>query len=193
MENTSVTTKAIIGEVRFSYVHVFEPHSISGEEPKYQMCILIPKTDTATVEKVRKAIDAAYRAGIGKFGGKLPQEWRNPLRDGDLAKSGDESFKGMWYINASSKTRPGVVKAVMENGQKRLVQITDPQEVYSGCYGFVSINFYAYSAIGNKGVAAGLNNVLKSREGEFLGGRTSPETDFTGIDIVTDEDMPELD
>lgn len=192
MENQPLTTKIVIGEARLSYVHIFEPHSISGEEPKYSVCLLIPKSDTEMVAVIRQTINAAFKAGIGKFGGKLPDKWRNPLRDGDLEPQKDDSFRGNWFINASCKTRPGVVKSVRENGQRRLVQITDPQEVYSGCYGYVSVNFYAYNAVGNMGVSAGLNNVLKSREGEFLGGRTSPDTDFAGLDMVTDENMPDL-
>ena len=33
--------------------------------------------------------------------------------------------------------------------------ITDPAEVYSGCYGRAAINFYGYNSNGKKGISAG--------------------------------------
>jgi hypothetical protein len=64
------------------------------------------------------------------------------------------------------------------NGEKKLVEVTDEDEVYSGCYGVASVNFFAFNNAGNKGVAAGLNNVLKTKDGEYLGGRTSAQSEF---------------
>ena len=58
----------------------------------------------------------------------------------------------------------------------------DATEVYSGCYGRLTLNFYAYNANGNKGVAAGLGNVQKLEDGEPLGGFTRAEDDFTAED-----------
>ena len=61
-------------------------------------------------------------------------------------------------------------------------------EVYSGVYGRASITFYAFNSSGNKGIACGLNNLQKIRDGEPLGGKASAESDFN-----TDEDEDFLD
>ena len=82
------------------------------------------------------------------------------------------------FLNANSKQAPQVV-------DKHVQPILDQSEVYSGCYGKVSITFYAYNSNGNKGIAAGLVNVQKLRDGEPLGSRTNAKDDF---EAVEDED-----
>ena len=177
----AATTKVVI-PVRFSYVHVFQPAAIGdGGEQKYSVSCIIPKSDTKTVEKVKAAIRTAFDEGVSsKFKGKRPANWKNPLRDGDLDRTADEAYQGAFFINASCKTRPGVVDRDRQ-------AILDEEDFYSGCYGFVSINFYAFNTNGNMGVAAGLNNVLKARDGERLGGRVSAEADFADVDA---SDLP---
>lgn len=195
-ENTSLTTKVTVGEVRLSYCHLFKPEAIAdGGEPKYSVSVIIPKSNTKLIAQIKQAVSAALQMGVAsKFGGKMPTNWKNPLRDGDLEKSEDDSYAGCYFISASSKTKPGVVKRMKVNGQNTLVEVTNEEDIYSGCYGFVSINFFPFSNAGNKGVGAGLNNVLKTREGEYLGGRSSAQTDFGGVNLDAyedEEDMPE--
>lgn len=176
-ENLNSTTKVVI-PCRFSYVHVWEASSIGDDDKKkYSVSCIIPKSDKATLEKVKKAIQAAYTAGVAsKFKGKKPNNWKNPLRDGDTDRTEDESYEDAMFINASCNTRPGVV-------DRNRQQILDQDDFYSGCYGYVSINFYAFNTNGNLGVAAGLNNVMKVKDGEPLGGRSSAESDFADIDM----------
>ena len=186
----NVSTKCRIGEVRLSYVHIFQPRATTeGGEKKYSLTLLIPKSNTELVAKIRAAIEAAKQAGAATFGGKVPANLRIPLRDGDLERPDDDTYAGCWFINASSKTKPGVVKRVKIDGENKLIEVTNEEDVYSGCYGFASVNFFAYSASGNKGIAAGLNNVLKTRDGEYLGGRASAQTDFGGINLDTYEEF----
>jgi len=71
MANTNVSTKVVTGEVRFSYVNVFEPKSINGSDEKYSVSLLIDKRDTKTIEAIERAIEAAKQAGVAKFGGKI--------------------------------------------------------------------------------------------------------------------------
>ena len=55
-ELTNVTT----GEVRLSYVHLFKPYAYQpGQEEKYQVTVLVPKTDTDTMGRINAAIEAA--------------------------------------------------------------------------------------------------------------------------------------
>ena len=176
--------KINIGEVRFSYLHVFSPRSSDGSEAKYSVSLIIPKSNTELVAKVKEAIRAAYEGGIGLYGGTLPPKgaWRNPLRDGDIEKPADEAYKDAYFVNATCKTPPGIVKPD-PTGMSKFTKITDEQELYSGCYGYASVNFFAFNRSGNKGVACGLNNILKTRNGDFLGGRASADSDFEGLDI----------
>jgi|DEB0MinimDraft_12_1074336.scaffolds.fasta_scaffold07611_2 hypothetical protein len=160
-----MSNKITTGVVRFSFPRVFTPEARNeGDKEKYSIVLLIPKDDAATVAAIEKAIEAAFREGIATtFKGKEPKNWKTPLRDGDTDRDDYEEFTGCYFINASTVRKPTVVDA---NTQL----ILDPSEIYSGCYGRVSLNFYTYDFQGNKGVGAGLNNVQKISDGERLGG-----------------------
>ena len=176
MANTS-RTKVITGmNTRLSYFHGWEPVSINGGPEKYSVSVLIPKSDTETVNAVNAAIDAAIEEGIAKFGGKKPNKAaiKLPLRDGDLERD-DEAYKGHWFINANSNTAPQIVDRAVR-------PILDRNEVYSGCYARVSLNFYAFNSSGNKGIACGLGNIQKVRDGESLGGRANAADEFATLD-----------
>lgn len=167
-------TKVITGKnTRLSYFHGWEPASINGGPERYSVSVLIPKDDTETVEAINKAIDAAIEEGIAKFGGKKPSKAaiKLPLRDGDTERE-DEAYAGHWFVNANSKTAPQIVDRAVK-------PILDRDEVYSGCYARVSLNFYAFNSNGNKGIACGLGNIQKIRDGEPLGGRSSAADDFS--------------
>lgn len=182
--NEAASTKVVTGEVRFSYAHVFEPASIEGSEPKYSVSILIDKNDKKTLSRVKTAIEAAKQAGLSKFGGKIPANLKLPLRDGDTEREDDEVYAGKYFINANAKTKPGIV----DKGGNPII---DSTEFYSGCYGHASVTFYAFNTSGNKGIACGLNNLMKTRDGEMLGGRASAEDDFADLideDFGDDED-----
>lgn len=177
-----LTTKVITGEVRFSYANIWEPQSINGSEPKYSVSLLIPKEDKKTLNAIKKAIEAAKEDGKNsKFGGKIPANLKLPLRDGDVDRPEDEVYAGCYFVNANCKTKPGIVD---KNGQP----IIDSTEVYSGCYGHASITFYPFSANGNKGIACGLNHLMKTRDGDPLGGRSRAEDDFADLIGGNDED-----
>lgn len=166
-------TRVITGRnTRLSYFHGWEPTSINGGPERYSTSVLIPKDDKETVDAINKAIDAAIEEGIAKFGGKKPNKAaiKLPLRDGDAERE-DEAYKGHYFLNANSKTAPQIV-------DKSINPILDRDEVYSGCYARVSLNFYAFNSNGNKGVAVGLGNIQKIRDGESLGGRSTAAEDF---------------
>lgn len=174
-------TKVVTGKVRLSYVYVFEPRAEEdGQEPKYSVCLLIPKSDRQTLTRIKDAVEAAKTAGVSKWGGKVPPNLKMPLRDGDAERPDQPEFAGHYFLNANSKTKPGVVDA-------KLNPIIDSTEVYSGCYGRASVNFYAFDAKGNRGVACGLNNLQKLADGDYLGGRSRAEDDFDAVDSGDDD------
>ncbi len=167
-------TKVITGIVRLSYANVWEPKSINGGAEKFSVSLIIPKSDVKTLTAINGAIDAAIEEGKGKFGGKVPNKAaiKLPLRDGDIDRPDDEAYADSYFINANSNTAPQVV-------DKNVNPILDRSEVYSGIYARVSINFYAFNSNGNKGIACGLGNIQKIRDGEPLGGRTNAADDFS--------------
>lgn len=173
-------TKVTTGKVRLSYAHLFEPHAIDGNEPKYSVSVIIPKSDKETLQAIKEAVNEAKELGKGKWGGKVPANVKTPLRDGDIDREGDEAYAGCYFLNANSKNKPGVVDINVQ-------PILDSTEVYSGCYARLTLNFYAYNANGNKGIAAGLGNVQKLADGEPLGGFTRAEDDFDAIETAEDD------
>lgn len=178
----SLNTKVVTGiNTRLSYANVWAPKSINGGKEKYSVSLIIPKSDKKTVTAIERAVDAAIQEGIGKFGGKKPNKatLKLPLRDGDVERD-DEAYQNSYFINANSITAPQIV-------DKHVQSILDQNEVYSGCYARVSINFYAFNTNGNRGVACGLGNIQKIRDGELLGGHASASDDFTAIDDSDDD------
>lgn len=169
--------KVITGpDTRWSYCNVWQPKSINGGTPKYSVSLIIPKSDTATIKKIEAAIEAAYKEGEAKLKGNgrsVPalSVLKTPLRDGDAERPDDEAYANAYFVNANSATAPGIVDADRQ-------PIIDTSEVYSGLYGRASINFYAFNSNGNKGIACGLNNLQKIRDGEPLGGKSRAEDDF---------------
>ena len=178
-------TKVITGkDTRWSYCNIWDPKSINGGTPKYSVSLIIPKADTVTVQRIRAAIEAAYRDGESKLRGNgktVPPlvAIKNPLRDGDTERPDDPAYANAYFVNANSTTAPGVVDAACN-------PILTRSEVYSGVYGRASISFYAFLSNGSRGIACGLNNLQKIRDGEPLGSRASAESDFADED---DEDF----
>ena len=174
-------TKVITGpETRWSYANVWDAKSINGGAPKFSVSLIIPKSDRKTPEKIRAAIQAAYEDGQGKLKGNgksVPalSALKTPLRDGDTERPDDEAYANAYFVNANSSTAPGIVDADRQ-------PIIDRSEVYSGVYGRASINFYAFNSNGNRGIACGLNNLQKIRDGEPLGGKSRAEDDFATED-----------
>ena len=173
MANKTNNTKVVTGIVRLSYEHVWEPASINGSNPKYSVSLIIPKDDVKTIAAINQAVDNAIKDGAAKFGGKIPPKGalKLPLRDGDTERD-DEAYRNAYFVNANSTTAPQIVDRAVQ-------PILDRNEVYSGCYARVSINFYAFNSDGNRGVACGLGNIQKVRDGEPLGGRTPAADDFS--------------
>ena len=191
MENTANKnavnpTKIITGVCRLSYANIWQAKSINGGVPKYSTSVLIPKSDMKTIANVKAAIEAAYYEGESKLKGNsktVPAltSLKMPLRDGDTERPDDEAYAGHWFLNANSNTAPGVVDANRE-------PIYDTSGIYSGVYARVSLTFYAFNSNGNRGIACGLQNIQKVRDGESLGGKPKAEDDFDDGFQVEDDD-----
>ena len=169
--STANKVKVVTGKVRFSYANVFTPKaSFEGGPLKYSVSLIIPKSDTETVSKLKKAFEDCKAGSAGYFGGAIPKLLKGGLRDGDEEKD-DPAYANSYFINANSSNKPGIVDADTQT-------IIDPSEFYSGCYGRASVTFYPYNAQGSKGIACGLNNLQKLEDGEPLGGVSNAAADF---------------
>ncbi len=173
MNETTMTT----GRARLSYEHLFKPYAHQpGQDEKYSVTILIPKSDVATKQRIDFAIAAATNLGVSKcWNGAKPPVVANPVYDGDGVRPNGDAFgdecKNHWVFTASSKTAPQIVDTGLN-------PIIDQSQVYSGIYARVSVNFFPYNSNGKRGVGCGLNAVQKLEDGEPLGGRVSVEEAF---------------
>lgn len=183
-----MSTKVVTGKVRFSFVNVFEAKApVDGGDAKYSVTLLIPKSDTATLGKIAEAIKDARENFCNRNGANaLPAKPATTLHDGDGQRPNGDEFgpecKGHYVITVSNKQKPVIVD---RNGQP----ILDSTEVYSGCYGRASINFYGYSKAGKKGISASLLAVQKLADGEPFG-TVGSASDFN--DGFKDDDVDDL-
>lgn len=173
------------GEARLSYVHLFKPYAFQqGQEEKYSVTVLVPKTDVETKARIDAAIEAAKQRGIAdKWNGVLPPKLTVPIHDGDGPRPSDgmpfgDECRGHWVFTASAKAdyKPQVVDA---GG----VEILNQSEVYSGMYGRVNVKFAPYSFGSNRGVSCYLGPVMKTRDGEGLGGGRVTAAQAFGIPV----------
>ena len=173
-------TKMVI-PCRISFANIWEPKAINGGDEKYSVSCLIPKSDKKTIARIQKAVEAAKEDGkTRKWGGKIPPNLKLPLRDGDIDRPDDENYEDCFFLNASSKDAPQVV-------DRKVNPVLDPMMVYSGCYCNVSVNFYAFNANGNRGVAAGLGNIQFVRDGERLSGKASADSYIDALEDYVDD------
>lgn len=171
-------TKVITGKVRLSYAHIFTPKAVSeGANPKYSVSLIIPKEDTQMIEVIEQAIENAKERDKGKWNGKIPSNLKTPLRDGDIDRPDDEAYKNSYFVNANSDNAPQVVGLEKDPVSGKPIPLGE-DEVYSGCFARVSVNFYGFNSNGNKGIACGLGNIQKVEDGPRLSGGSSAEEDF---------------
>ena len=179
----NVPTRVLTGEVRLSYVNLVSPRANNSDPnspPKYSVTLLIPKTDADVYQNILASMEAAAQDAQGKlWGGVRPPNLPVPIHDGDGVRDNGTPYgpecKGCWVITASSKNKPQVVHQSDINTELL------PQDIYSGMYARVTINFFGYNRAGKRGVGCGLGNVMKTRDGEPLAGGASAASDFAGI------------
>ena len=170
-------TKVLV-RARLSFVHLAEPWGNEGQTKKYSVSCIIPKDDTETIKIIREAIEEAKKVGKDKcWKGSIPKKLDISFRDGDEEKD-DPAYLGSMYFSASSRQPVPVVNKLKED--------IDPSEAYSGCWGVVGVNFYPYDTNGNRGIAAGLNIVVKFADDDRLDASGNGLKMIEDIDFGTD-------
>lgn len=165
------STKVITGLVRFAYANVHKPVAVYNGEERYSVTLLISKEDEGTIDSVISAVDAAMEKGKEKIEKSRFEDMKMPVRDGDVERPEDKAYAGCYFINTYSKTQPQIV-------DKDLKLVLNEEEFYSGCYGRASITFYTFNHEGSAGVACGLGNLQKLKDGEVLIGYSDPRVEF---------------
>lgn len=173
--NLSGSTRVTIGEVRFSYLHVWEPSQIGMDQGKYSVSLIIPKNNTQALALIDCAIKAAAAEGAAKLGAS--GTYRRPLRDGDAERPDDEAYRGCYFLNAKSNRQPGLVDSYKQ-------PIIDQNQLQSGDWGYACIRFFAYNNSGNKGISASLEHLMKTRDGESLGGGITTDAAFADVPVL---------
>jgi hypothetical protein len=180
-------------ECRGSFVHLLEREKKpDGSEGMYSMIMLFPKKSNdwrADLPWLAKAVDECLAAQYPDQS-KMPPVFKAnttgkpfPVKDGD-APNGmgkvQEHHKGNWCVRAASSMFNPAVN-LLDGVTKTLGQMP-PATCYSGCYFQVIGNVYLYNTSGNLGLSFGMNNVMKSRDGESLaGGGGSNAADAFGV------------
>jgi len=170
---------------RLSFPNLFTAQSFDGGEPKYGCSAVFTPADFNDREKklwsaLMKAADEECRGRFRKGVKEMPANFKFGMRDGaekaDLEGYGD----GTKFCSLSTKMRPGVID---RNKDKVGPEEGNDDEIYPGCYCRATVTIYSYDNK-SKGIAFGLMNVQKVRDGERLDSRTDAAEDF-------DEDLPE--
>lgn len=174
--------KVTTPEFRVSYPKVFKPelNKLSKQE-EYSLVALFPKG--ADLSKLKKACQQAVEEKWGKDSSKWPKNLRLPIKDQSETRVNAEGetvanaghVNGAQYVNLKSKQRPGVVDRAVQ-------PILSEADFYAGCYAIATVTVYAYDQAGNRGIAFGLQNIQKTREGEPLSGRMKAEQEFAPIE-----------
>lgn len=173
-----------------SYVTLVKPRAIEADkEPKYSINMVLKKKLPTTIAFLKK-LEASFNASmIEKLGKALPFASckHYPVRDGDKPNEDgeiNEITKGCWVVYASANFKPN---SLDRRGQKLLSE----DQLYSGAIYVAAITTWAWKhPTGGKGVSINLDNVLKMRDGERIGGGRPAEQDFAGLidPDATDDD-----
>lgn len=188
MANVSVKqngTKVTTNKVRLSYPHLFEKNAVEGGKAKYSASLIIDKENAELIKAINAAVEEAIKEGESKLknkAGNIPKNLKKPLRDGDIDREDDEAYENAFFLNANTDRKPQCV-------DQRVQPITDPDDLYAGCYVRASVNFYAFNTNGNLGIAVGLNNIQKVAEGEALSGGSTAAEDFEAVETDVDDIM----
>lgn len=171
----------LLKDVRFDWLFVWEKNS----KGKYGVCCLFPKggpVHKAVEAEVKKQVAKGIEKGIFTEAETKSSAFKWCLRDGDKEIETEDRpshYKGMMFINAYNWDQPGIVGPDTQ-------PMLDQKLFYSGCYGHADIGFYPFKKDGGKGVGSGLNNIMKTKDGERLDGRVSAAEAFDGLQVEDD-------
>jgi hypothetical protein len=181
-DSAIATKRCMTPEFRVSFPSMFKPKAFEGQEAKFGLTMLFPKT--TDLKELKRA---AFNAAVEKWGtkDKWPKNLRLPFRDGN-EKADMEGYKDTTFVSATSKQQPGLVNKAVE-------EIISEAEFYPGCYARATLIAFAYDQKGNKGVSFSLQNVQKIRDGKSFSGRRKASDEFDAVDSGDDDGLGGMD
>lgn len=178
--------KVVTPKFRVSFPAIFKPKAFdTSQEAKYSLTMLfdedidLAKPADGQNNSLKRA---AFNAAAEKWGpdkAKWPKGLRMPFRDGNEKSS--TGYEGTIFVNASSKTQPGLV-------DKNLRPILNETDFYAGCYARAEVIAYAYDKMGNKGIGFSLQNIQKLEDGEPFSGRKAASSVFDKVSDGSDDE-----
>ncbi len=182
---------------RVSYQHIWTPQENDDGSKVYSVTMIFDKD--ADLDEMNEILDQAANK---KWGNQRPRKMNLPWKDGteyylDNEKKNPE-YKGKIICSASSYEQPVAVTKLdrrYEAGDpRRIVDITDQSEFYSGCFAVAAITAFGYEKKGKKGVSFGLQNIIKVGNGDPLVKFANPQDDFCELDdsMFDDDDDDDL-
>lgn len=184
-----MSTQITTGKVRFSYCNLFTPRAAQeGAKEKYSVTLLIPKSDKATIQKIKAAMEEAKQKYIAANSGKkLPTNLKSTLHDGDGERPNGGEFgeecKGCYVITVSSNNKP-----VLVHSDK--TPLTDPRNCTPAATAARSSTSMSTTPRATRVSLPYLNGIMKLYDGEPLGGGVVTDSDWD--DGWEDEDDNDL-
>lgn len=173
---TNRATARVVVEGRCMFANVYRPIAQYNGEPQYTLTLAVDKDDEDSINAINGAIEYVKDQSMQMWGGRIPNNLRLPIHDGDEEKPDNPAFTNRLYINAKSKEPPQIV-------DRNVQPILDQTEFYSGCYANVSLVFYSYNFGGAKGIAVWLGNIQKIRDGDPFSSRKTAKDDFKIVSV----------
>jgi len=197
--------KCVSPECRGSYVHILEPEmTLTNQEdpdskkiPVWNMQCIFPKSPTVNkwVEELKQIyaqtltdkFDAKKAGEIAKI---IMAKKRFPLRDGDnpadtIELKNAEQLEGCYFLTSKNKFRQPHIIGVM--GKAVDPETLTPDDIYSGAWYRAMLEFWYYDVKGNKGISTTLVAVMKTKDGDSLGGGTSKSEATTAFSDFAEE------
>ena len=167
-------TKCVTPEFRANYAHVWEKHTDQHGNEKFSLSMIFPaEADLSGIKKcIANAMENQYGSDKKKWSKKAKESIKELLMSGNEERPDDEAYVDSTFIGAKSDNKVGVVEIV--NGA--VEPIMDQEEFYSGCYARAAVRFYVPKKFDR--VCCALDNVMKTAEGDPLGGKSNAEDDF---------------
>jgi len=165
---------------RLSYPNVFVPRAAKkGGDPKYGLSAIWTPSKFTDKEKVLwkailKALDEEAQTRFKKPFKSLPANIKRGLRNGNEKPELEGYGEGTIFASVTSKMAPGVID---RNKNTISPDEGNADEIYPGCYCRATVTVYGYDNEG-KGLALGLMNLQKVKDGTRLDSRTNAAEDF---------------
>ncbi len=179
--------KSVSPVCRGSYVNILEPRPLpDSDKLAWGLQCLFPKSDPAVTAWMKELKGVFAQVLIDKFGKekavKLAPSIKIPIRDGDAPAEAEKELEGFYFLNTNNQFRQPYVIGPM--GKPVDIDTLTVDDIYSGAWYRVMLEFWYYDKAGNKGISSSVAAVMKVKDDENLGSATSKteaESEFSGF------------